>query len=231
MKTNRLTENQIKNLVKKTINEEQELDEIFGLDNMYHGFRGLYQGEGYDYFRFLNKLKNRSSYLDYALDYAENEFNYLKSLYEKIQNSNFNPEKKKSLLILIEPIITKWESCFKPISDNVKEIKQMVSDKLSNKIDDIKPEKQEPKNTTKKDKKNSNIDNNPPNDPNQRNSGSDINNNPPNDPNQRNSGSDINNPIPPINNNDSNQDNKNPNEPRWDDTIKEEIIRFKNLIK
>jgi len=216
MKNNKLTERKVKNLVKKTINEsdDTEINEILGLDNLYHGLRGLYQGEGYDYYRFLNKLKNRSSYLEFALNYAENEFNYLKSLYEKIQNVNFNPEKKKSLLALIEPIITKWESCFKPISDNVKEIKQMVSDKLSNKIDDIKPEKQEPKNTTKKDKKNSNIDNNPPN-----------------DPNQRNSGNDINNQIPPINNNGNNQDNKNPNEPNWDDTIKEEIKRIKDLLK
>ena len=47
------------------------------------------------------------------------------------------------LLNLIEPIITKWESCFKPISDNVKEIKQVVSDKLSNKIDDINVKKSE----------------------------------------------------------------------------------------
>jgi hypothetical protein len=216
MKNNKLTERKVKNLVKKTINEsdDTEINEILGLDNLYHGLRGVYQGEGYDYYRFLNKLKNRSSYLEFALNYAENEFNYLKSLYEKIQNVNFNPEKKKSLLALIEPIITKWESCFKPISDNVNEIKQMVSDKLSNKIDDIKPEKQEPKNTTKKDKKNSNIDNNPPN-----------------DPNQRNSGNDINNQLPPINNNGNNQDNKNPNEPNWDDTIKEEIKRIKDLLK
>jgi hypothetical protein len=211
MKTNRLTENQIKNLVKKRINEgdNTEVNEILNFGNIYQGFRGLYKGEGYDYYRFLSKLKNRSGFLEYALNYSENEFNYLKSLYEKIQNTNFNPEKKKLLLNLIEPIITKWESCFKPISDNVKEIKQVVSDKLSNKIDDINVKKSEeigkiediekPKEDVKVDDEvKQKIE------PNQQ---SVL-------PNQRNKG-----------------DEEDSNTPRWDDPIKEEIKRFKMLIK
>ena len=238
---NKLTEKEIKNLVKNAINEsnDTEINEILGLDNMYHGLRGMYQGEGYDYFRFLNKLKNRSGYLSYALDFAQNEFEYLKSLYEKIKNSNFNPDRKNPLLTLIEPIITGWETSVMPISSSVKEINQMVSDKLTNKIDYLEP-KREPKSKSKKNRNddfttttttivqtnnNSEEETNPEtiqnmydflkNKPKNNVTTTTTTTASPMNPNQRNIGDDL-----------------DSNTPRWDDdTIKEEIKRFKNLIK
>ena len=54
-----LTESQM-NLVVNRIIKENELQEgIFdSISNVYQGLKGFWRGEGYDFFKYLNSLKN-----------------------------------------------------------------------------------------------------------------------------------------------------------------------------
>jgi|688.fasta_scaffold603773_1 hypothetical protein len=143
---NTLNDYEIKKLVKTILEselEEQEIDEILGntmVGNIYQGMRGLFKGEGYNYYRFLNKIKNRSNGIKKQLQDVNDFVIYLQELRPKIEKLSYiAAEKKARLLILVDLIIKQWTSFFSEFEDAVKQVNTLASEKLKGERLDVIP--------------------------------------------------------------------------------------------
>ena len=83
-----LTESDLYRISKRIIQEEKiEIEEgIFdGISNIYQGLKGVWRGEGYDFFRYLNTLKNIFIVLFFILSwlyiYIYKKISYLDRIY------------------------------------------------------------------------------------------------------------------------------------------------------
>jgi hypothetical protein len=143
---NNLNDYEIKKLTRTIIEselDEQEIDEILGntmVGNIYQGMRGLFKGEGYNYYRFLNKIKNRSGGIKKQLKDVNDFVIYLKELRPKIEKLSYIAvEKKARLLILVDLIIKQWSSFFSEFEKTVEQVNTLASEKLKGERLDVIP--------------------------------------------------------------------------------------------
>lgn len=67
MKTIKLTESDINRIVGKIIAENEMEEGIFdSVKNTYQGLKGVWRGEGYDYYKYMSSMKNTLQSLDNA---------------------------------------------------------------------------------------------------------------------------------------------------------------------
>ena len=98
-----------------------------GLSDMVSGLKGVWRGEGYDYFKYLNKLKSSMSNLQ-RLDKPNHKImNELTGLKNKISQSKMPTDKKNNLTSAIDSAIGHFNSYVSLI----KQIDTIASQKLS----------------------------------------------------------------------------------------------------
>lgn len=122
--------------------EEKELDEIFTgtkAEDLYQGVRGLFKGEGFGYFKYLSKIKNRSAKVVTEIEDIEKFMEELKELKPKVEKLSIAPEKKMRLVKLLDYVINKWEPFFPSYSTAIKEINRLTSEKLTGQRLDVIP--------------------------------------------------------------------------------------------
>jgi hypothetical protein len=124
----KLTEADLKNIVQRVI-EEQEVEEgIFDpIVNAAQGLKGVWRGEGYDYFKYLSSLRGLTRQLK-KLD-APNVgiMNKLSDLKNKVTVSKMPTAKKQNLIDTIDKAIAH----FNAYSGLINTIEQLASQKLS----------------------------------------------------------------------------------------------------
>lgn len=122
-----LTETQL-NLVVNRIIKENELEEgIFdSISNVYQGVKGFWRGEGYDFFKYLNSLKNMAKDLR-KLDQPNLKImNKLTDLKNKITSSTMPQEKKGQLVFEIDKALKNFEE----YSKHIEKLEDVASQRL-----------------------------------------------------------------------------------------------------
>jgi|688.fasta_scaffold287733_2 hypothetical protein len=111
-----LTETQL-NLVVNRIIKENELEEgIFdSISNVYQGIKGFWRGEGYDFFKYLNSLKNMAKDLRKLDQPNVKIMTKLTDLKNKITSSTMPQEKKGQLVFEIDKALKNFEEYSKHI--------------------------------------------------------------------------------------------------------------------
>lgn len=98
-----------------------------GLEDMIQGLKGVWRGEGYDYFRYLNKLKSNMVNLQ-KLDKPNHKImKELVSLKGKISSSKMPQDKKNNLVRSIDAAIAHFNSYV----SLVQQIASLAGQKLS----------------------------------------------------------------------------------------------------
>ena len=98
-----------------------------GLSDMVSGLKGVWRGEGYDYFKYLNKLKSSMSNLQ-RLDKPNHKImNELTSLKGKISSSKMPTDKKNNLIRAIDGALAHFNSYV----NLVQQISSIAGQKLS----------------------------------------------------------------------------------------------------
>jgi len=124
-----LTESDLYRISKRIIQEEKiEIEEgIFdGISNIYQGLKGVWRGEGYDFFRYLNTLKNIAKQLK-NLDAPNHKImNKLTDLKNKVSASTMPQEKKGQLIFEIEKALKN----FKEYSEHINNIDDIATQRL-----------------------------------------------------------------------------------------------------
>ena len=98
-----------------------------GVSDMVSGLKGVWRGEGYDYFKYLNKLKSSMSNLQ-RLDKPNHKImNELTSLKGKISSSKMPTDKKNNLIRAIDGALAHFNSYV----NLVQQISSIAGQKLS----------------------------------------------------------------------------------------------------
>lgn len=125
----KLTEGDLFKIAKKIINEEKrEIEEgIFdGISDIYQGLKGVWRGEGYDFFRYLNQLKKITQDLK-KLDAPNHKImEKLKDLKNKVSNSKMPPEKKGQIIYEIDEALEN----FKKYSEHIDKVERLSNERL-----------------------------------------------------------------------------------------------------
>lgn len=99
----KLTEDELTNLVKKIVSEQQLEEGIFdGLKDLYRGVKGVKRGYGMDYFQNMSRLENlikKLKTLDVPNQKVMSELSQLKS---KVSSLNMPQQRKDNLIALID---------------------------------------------------------------------------------------------------------------------------------
>lgn len=122
-----ITEDQLNLVVKRIIKEEEIEEGIFdGISNIYQGLKGVWRGEGYDFFKHLNSLKGMAKELK-RLDTPNLKImTKLTELKGKISTSTM-PQEKKGLLIFE---IDKALKNFKEYSEHINNLEDIATQRL-----------------------------------------------------------------------------------------------------
>jgi hypothetical protein len=129
-------------IIVETDSETKELDEILSgtkVGDFLQGVKGLYKGEGFGYFKYLSKIKNRSQKVIKELDDIEKFMEELKELKPRVDKLSIAPEKKMRLINLLDFVITKWEPFFPGYKKALAEINVLSSEKLGGQRLDVIP--------------------------------------------------------------------------------------------
>lgn len=111
-------------LIKKTIIEESLFD---GISNVAQGLKGVWRGEGYDYFKYINTLKKVTQELK-KLDAPNHKImTKLSDLKNKIASSKMSQGKKDNLTNAIERAISNFNS----YANLINQIEVAASQKLN----------------------------------------------------------------------------------------------------
>ena len=97
-----------------------------GLSDMVSGLKGVWRGEGYDYFRYLNNLKRQMDSLQKLDKPNQKIMNELSSLKNKITSSKMPPQKRDNLIRTIDSAIGHFNS----YTNLVQQIGVLASQKL-----------------------------------------------------------------------------------------------------
>ena len=120
----KLTERELNNIVKRVI-QEQEMEE--GIMDTFQGLKGVWRGEGYDYFKYLSNLRQLTRKLK-KLDAPNVKImDQLRDLKNKVQGSKMPPDKKDNLLKAIDGAINH----FTVYANLINTIEQIASQRLS----------------------------------------------------------------------------------------------------
>ena len=129
-------------IIVETDSETKELDEILSgrkVGDLLQGVKGLYKGEGFGYFKYLSKIKNRSQKVIKELDDIEKFMEELKELKPRVDKLSIAPEKKMRLLKLLDFVITKWEPFFPGYKKALGDINVLTGEKLGGQRLDVIP--------------------------------------------------------------------------------------------
>lgn len=98
-----------------------------GVSDMVSGLKGVWRGEGYDYFRYLNNLKRQMNSLQKLDKPNQKIMNELSSLKNKILSSNMPTQKRDNLIRAIDSAIGHFNS----YTNLVQQIGVLASQKLN----------------------------------------------------------------------------------------------------
>jgi len=124
----KITERDLNRLVQRVI-EEQEMEEgIFDpLVNAAQGLKGVWRGEGYDYFKYLSSLRGLTRKLK-KLDAPNVKImTQLTDLKNKVMVSKMPPDKRQNLIDTIDKAI----GHFNAYSNLINTIEQLATQRLS----------------------------------------------------------------------------------------------------
>ena len=124
----KLTERDLNRLVQRVI-EEQEMEEgIFDpLVNAAQGLKGVWRGEGYDYFKYLSSLRGLTRKLK-KLDVPNAKImTQLTDLKNKVSVSKMPPDKRQNLIDTIDKAI----GHFNAYSNLINTIEQLATHRLA----------------------------------------------------------------------------------------------------
>jgi|688.fasta_scaffold1009090_1 hypothetical protein len=122
-----LTENDLYRITNRVLNENIIEEGIFdGITNMFQGLKGVWRGEGYDFFWYLNSLKNMTKELK-KLDQPNLKImDKLTELKNKISVSKMPPEKKEQLIFEIDAALEN----FKEYSEHIDKLERVADERL-----------------------------------------------------------------------------------------------------
>lgn len=124
----KLTESDLERIVVKVIQEQEMEEGIFDpIVDRYQGLKGVWRGEGYDYFKHLSSLRGLTRQLK-KLDRPNIKImDELLTLKGKVSSSKMPPDKKQNLTDTIDKAIQH----FNAYSTLINTIEQMASQRLS----------------------------------------------------------------------------------------------------
>jgi len=124
----KLTEADLENIVRKVIEEQETQEGVFDpLVNAAQGLKGVWRGEGYDYFKYLSSLRGLTRKLK-KLDAPNVKImTQLTDLKNKVTVSKMPAAKKQNLIDTIDKAIAH----FNAYSNLINTIEQLSSQKLS----------------------------------------------------------------------------------------------------
>jgi hypothetical protein len=120
----RLTESDLEKIVQKVV-KEQETQE--GLGDIYQGLKGVWRGEGYDYFKYLSSLRGITRKLRKLDEPNVKVMGDLYQLRTKVDTSKMPTDKKSNLLKTIDAAMDH----FKSYSTLINKIEQLSTQKLA----------------------------------------------------------------------------------------------------
>jgi hypothetical protein len=128
MKIRRLTENDLNRIIKKVLEEQEQSEGIFDpIRDTYTGLKGVWRGEGYDYFKHLSSL---SGYIRELKRLDKPNYNIIAKfpdLKNKIMSSKMNDTKKQKLITAIDLA----ETYFNKYSQAIDAIETAISKKIN----------------------------------------------------------------------------------------------------
>jgi len=98
-----------------------------GISDMVSGLKGVWRGEGYDYFKYLSSLKRYMNSLQKLDKPNQKIMNELSSLKNKITSSKMPPQKRDNLIRTIDSAIGHFNS----YTNLVQQIGTLASQKLN----------------------------------------------------------------------------------------------------
>jgi len=124
----KITESDLEKIILRVI-EEQELEEgLFDpIVNRYQGLKGVWRGEGYDYFKYLSSLRQITKKLKKLDEPNSRVMNQLRDLKNKVSISKMPTDKKDNLSNSIDAAINH----FNAYSNLINTIEQLASQKLN----------------------------------------------------------------------------------------------------
>jgi hypothetical protein len=124
----KLTEADLENIVRKVIEEQETQEGIFDpLVNAAQGLKGVWRGEGYDYFKYLSSLRGLTRKLKKLDEPNVKIMNQLTDLKNKVTVSKMPTSKKQNLIDTIDKAIAH----FNAYSGLINTIEQLASQKLA----------------------------------------------------------------------------------------------------
>lgn len=124
----KLTEADLENIVRKVIEEQETQEGVFDpLVNAYQGLKGVWRGEGYDYFKYLSSLKGITRKLKKLDEPNVKVMGDLYQLRTKVDTSKMPTDKKSNLLNTIDAAMNH----FKSYSTLINKIEQLSTQKLA----------------------------------------------------------------------------------------------------
>lgn len=124
----KITEQDLVNIVRKTIQEQEVEEGIFdGVKDAYQGLKGVWRGEGYDYYKYTSSLRNIAKKLKKLDEPNHKTMIELNSLKSKVGVSKMDPTKKQNLVDTIDKAI----QYFNAYAGLIDKIDQIASTKLA----------------------------------------------------------------------------------------------------
>jgi len=120
-----ISEEERKNILEK---HSEPKEGIFTpVKSMYQGLKGVWRGEGYDYYKYVSSLRTISRKLKKLDEPNHKIMNDLNSLKNKVNISKMDPTKKQNLVDSIDKAIQH----FNAYAGLIDKIDQIASNKLS----------------------------------------------------------------------------------------------------
>jgi hypothetical protein len=124
----KITEQDLVNIVRKTIQEQEVEEGLFdGVKDAYQGLKGVWRGEGYDYYKYTSSIRNIAKKLKKLDEPNHKTMIELNSLKSKVGTSKMDAAKKQNLVDTIDKAI----QYFNAYAGLIDKIDQIASAKLS----------------------------------------------------------------------------------------------------
>lgn len=124
----KLTESDLRRIVERTIDEsEQNEGPIDYAKNVYSGLKGVWRGEGYDYFKYLNSLHTQVKNLQRLDKPNQKVISELSNLKSKISSAKMNQQKKQRIIGRIDQAINQ----FTAYQNTINRIESIVKQELN----------------------------------------------------------------------------------------------------
>lgn len=123
MKTIKLTESDLNRIVKKVLREQEQNE---GLGGVYSGLKGVWRGDGYDYYKYLHSLRGNIRDLK-KLDKPNHKImGTLDDLVNKMSSSKMDNTKKSNIISAVNAAKSNFENYSRILDD----IERLISKKI-----------------------------------------------------------------------------------------------------